>query len=70
MSYALALSDNAIQGLRGIEAWLAEETLDELEALADVPERIGASVSATAVFDFTRERGVISPSYIFGGLGR
>ena len=64
MSYALVLSDNAIRSLREIEVWLAEETLDELEALADVPERIQSSVSATSVFDFTRERGSLI-HYVF-----
>ena len=64
MSYALVLSDNVIQGLRHLEIWLAEETLDELEALADVPERLDNSASATSVYDFTRTRGDVI-HYIF-----
>ncbi len=64
MSYALVLSDNATQGLRQLEVWLDEETRDELEALADVPERLDNSASATSVFDFTRQRGEFT-HYIF-----
>jgi len=58
------LSDNAIQGLREIDVWLAEEALDELESLADVPEKLDNTASATTVYDFTRERGPLV-HYIF-----
>ena len=64
MSYVLVLSDNAVQALRQLDVWLAEETLDELEGLADVPERLDNSASATSVYDFTRIRGDVI-HYIF-----
>lgn len=64
MGYAYTLSERALIGLRKMETWLQEETLDELDRLAAAPEIRGRRVGEAVVFDFVRDRNA-QRSYVF-----
>lgn len=66
MSYALALSDKARDSLRQLPVWLQEETLDELDRLADggVPLPPRRDNSRLVVHDLVRER-IAEKHYVF-----
>ena len=57
MSYAYQLGERALAGLRRMETWLAEETLDELDRLCEDPPARGRRVGDAVVCDFVRDRG-------------
>ena len=63
MTYALEIADPARDALGRLEGWLAEETLDEIEKLAERPPQ-QRSQTATSVHDFVRVRGT-SRFYVF-----
>ena len=56
MSLVLAFAERALNGLRGFEIWLQEETFDELDRLADATPEPRPRHLATSVHDFVRER--------------
>lgn len=56
MSYAYQLSERALAGLRRMEPWLQEETLDELDRLTADPPK-GRRIGEAIVCDFVRDRG-------------
>lgn len=64
MSYAYTLSDRALAGLRKMEIWLQEETLDELDRIASLPKLPGRRIGQAIVFDFVRERSA-GRAYVF-----
>ena len=69
MSYALAFTDRALDDLRGLELWLQEETLDELDELAANPPAVSRRRHlAAVVHDFVRERSG-KRYYVFLTLG-
>lgn len=57
MSYAWELSERALAGLRRMQGWLQEETLDELDRLAAEPPPAGRQVGDAVIRDFVRDRG-------------
>lgn len=57
MSYAYTLSERARAGLKKMDLWLQEETLDELDRIAAGPQLIGRRVGEAVVRDFVRDRG-------------
>ena len=64
MSYALEFNERALQGLRTMDPWLQEETLDELEELAAHPPSPRRRHLGSAVHDFVRHQGS-SAFYVF-----
>jgi hypothetical protein len=44
VNYELAFSDKALAGLKRLETWLQEETLDELERIAAHPPEPSPSI--------------------------
>lgn len=64
MSYALELTSDALQGLQSLDAWLQEEALDELDALAIDPSALRIRHQGVAVHDFIRAKGTLK-IYIF-----
>lgn len=57
MSYAYHLSERALAGMRRMEPWLQEKTLDELDRLTANPPPPGRRVGEAIVCDFVRDRG-------------
>lgn len=57
MSYAYQLSERALIGLRRMEPWLQEETLDELDRLTADPPTAGRRIGDAIVRDFALDRG-------------
>lgn len=57
MSYALRLAGDATSDLRGLDSWLQEEVLDELESLLEAPTVLGMDEQGEAVHDFERGAG-------------
>lgn len=57
MSYAYKLSKRALAGMSRIPIWLQEETLDELDLLADRPPISGRRIGEAIIHDFVRDRG-------------
>jgi len=57
VSYVLAFSRRALDELRRLPVWLQEETLDEIEGIAEAPTRlVRRGRSPASVFDFTATR--------------
>ena len=56
MSYVLAFTDRALDDLRGLDIWLQEETLDELDRLAETPPLPRRRHLGAVVHDIVRER--------------
>jgi hypothetical protein len=56
VSYALELADPAREELVRLDSWLAEETLDEIERLAEQPPA-HRTRTGTLVHDFVRIKG-------------
>ena len=57
MSYAYEFSKRALTRFKQLEPWLAEETLDELEALLTRAPSSGPTTLLGEVHDFVRQRG-------------
>ena len=64
MSYALQITEPAQVGLRSLESWLQEETLDELDRLAANPGILPRRRLGDVVHDFVRERAGVT-YYVF-----
>jgi hypothetical protein len=55
VSYSLSLAADASRALASLEAWLQEETLDEIERLLHNPEQLTVRHGdVVAIHDFTR----------------
>lgn len=55
MSYALDLTDRAVEQLQTLDIWLQEEALDELDRIAAGEQSLSEKVG-TVVDDFVRVR--------------
>jgi len=64
VSYGYMLSERALAGLRKMELWLQEETLDELDRLTAQQPFPGRRIGELIVRDFVRERGT-NRHYVF-----
>jgi plasmid stabilization system protein ParE len=57
VSYVLAFSRRALEDLRQLPVWLQEETLDQIERIAEDPSRlVRRGRLPTSVFDFIATR--------------
>ena len=64
MSFELAFTDRALDGLKRLEIWLQEETLDELDRIAADPPDPNPHLAGAAICDFVRQRGT-EKHYVF-----
>ena len=65
MSFALQFTERALDGLRKMEAWLQEETLDVIDTLAfNPPTPTNRRLAGAVVCDFIRTHGE-SQFYVF-----